>query len=105
MVQFLTTLSKLEERPMVIDWSKGFRIESDGTTIGTKVFNQDGEPIPYITYFQLTADVNMVRPSVLAAYCVSAEELGNMGLVTAPAPSPTLSESPDGQVEYDSDGT
>jgi len=82
---------------MVIDWSKGFRIESDGTIImGTKVFNQDEEPIPNITYFQLTADVNMLRPSVLAAYGTPPE-----GIVTGAC---TL-ESPDDQVEYDSDGT
>jgi hypothetical protein len=96
MVQFLTTLSKLEEGLVVIDWSKGFRIESDGTIMGTKVFNQDGEPIPNLTYFQLTADVNMLRPSVLAAYGTPPE-----GIVTGAC---TL-ESPDDQVEYDSDGT
>ena len=91
---------------MVIDWSKGFRIESDGTIMGTKVFNQDGEPIPNLTYFQLTADVNMLRPSVLAAYCMSSEDLAAYGtppegIVTGAC---TL-ESTDEQVEYDSDGT
>jgi len=54
----------------------------------------------------LTADVNMLRPSVLAAYGTPPEDLAAYGtppegLVTGAC----ALESSDDQVEYDSDGT
>jgi len=51
-----------------IDWSKGFRIESDGTVEGTKIYDADGEVVPYLKYFELRIAADKRLPFIEASY-------------------------------------
>ena len=47
-----------------LDWRQGFRIESDGTNCGTKIFTSTGELIGYLTRFTLEVDSKNVYPKI-----------------------------------------
>ena len=53
---------------VAFDWSRGFRIESDGTTEGTKVYDANGEQVPYLKYFELRFSVDKELPFIEAQY-------------------------------------
>ena len=52
----------------MIDWTKGFRIESDGTVEGTKIYDSEGVAVPYLKYFELRLSVDKEFPFVETMY-------------------------------------
>lgn len=53
---------------MAFDWTKGFRIESDGTVEGTKIYDHTGEQVAYLKYFELRLAVDKEQPFVEIQY-------------------------------------
>ena len=51
-----------------VDWSKGFRIESDGTVEGTKIYDAEGEQVARLTYFELRLAVDKELPFIETKY-------------------------------------
>ena len=49
-----------------IDWQQGFKIESDGTCAGTKIYDHDGNMVPFLKCFTIEFDADQVRPKVTA---------------------------------------
>jgi hypothetical protein len=38
---------------MSVDWTQGFKVESDGTVAGTKIYDKDGEEVLDLQSFYL----------------------------------------------------
>ena len=47
-----------------IDWRQGFRIESEGTNCGTKIFTSTGELIGHLTKFTIEFDSEKIYPKI-----------------------------------------
>ena len=49
-----------------IDWKQGFKIESDGTCAGTKIYDSAGNIIGFLKKFTIEFNANQVFPRVTA---------------------------------------
>lgn len=48
------------------DWKQGFRIESDGTCAGTKIYDSAGNMIGFLKKFTIEFDADHVFPRITA---------------------------------------
>lgn len=60
---------------MNIDWSKGFRIECDGTCAGTNVYDHEGNHVGFLKVFLVLFDADKVMPIVKAEFDTSAYDV------------------------------
>lgn len=47
-----------------MDFSKGFKIVSDGTNAGTQIEDSEGNVVGGMSYFQLTLNADEYRPTI-----------------------------------------
>lgn len=49
-----------------IDWKQGFKIESDGTCAGTRVYDSAGNMVGFLKQFTIEFDADQVFPRITA---------------------------------------
>lgn len=61
-----------------VDWRQGFRIESDGTIIGTHIYDHNGDEVGYLTHFAIEFDAEKTYPKITEVQ-IDRKVLGGVG--------------------------